>query len=241
MQNSRHERTELEEKNDSVEGRPQTSIEIADCEDKVSQVILTDKTKLQAQLEVLKTLSADKRQRALQGESMHLEAQNDIEVLTQEMDGVMEDIKHLMSECDEIEVQVAAMRKGSGMSFWPIPQVHIENSFLEVGRNVIVIKPCGYCTKGFPNMDIAVTPCRHTFHPFCLGVMLKTSNKCVVCKEYFHPDWWNSWGFGEPDEKLKQLAKEMQLDSTRQVGIESIRSSMLSDMQLHTGMLFQVD
>ena len=203
MHNSRNERTELEEKNDSIEGHPQISIEIADCEDKVSQVMLTDKTKLQAQLEVLKTLSADKHQRALQGESMHLEAQNDIEVLTQEMDGVMEDIKHLMSECDEIEVQVAAMRKGRGMSFWPIPQVHIENSFLEVGRNVIVIKPCGYCTKGFPNMDIAVTPCRHTFHPFCLGVMLKTSNKCLVCKEYFHPNCWNSWGFGEPDENLK--------------------------------------
>ena len=80
-------------------------------------MILTDKTKLQAQLEVLKTLSADNHQRALQGESMHLEAQNDIEVLTQEMDGVMEDIKHLMSESDEIDVQVATMRKGSGMSF----------------------------------------------------------------------------------------------------------------------------
>ena len=58
MQNSRNERTELEEKNDSIEGRPQTLIEITYCEDKVSHVMLTDKTKLQAQLEVLKTLSA---------------------------------------------------------------------------------------------------------------------------------------------------------------------------------------
>lgn len=76
------------------------------------------KTKLLlVQLEVLKTLSDDKRQRALQGESLDLEAQNDIEVLIQEKDGVMDDIKHLINECDEIEVQVDAMRKGSGMSF----------------------------------------------------------------------------------------------------------------------------
>ena len=70
-------------------------------------------------------------------------------------------------------------------------------------------------------MDDVVTPYQHKFHPFCLRVMLETSNKCLVCKEYFNPNS-NSWGFGEPDEKLKQLAKEMQLNSTWQVVIESI-------------------
>lgn len=56
--------------------------------------------------------------------------QNDIEVLTQEKDGVMDDIQHLINECDEIEVQVDAMRKGSGMSFWPIPKCTLRNLLL---------------------------------------------------------------------------------------------------------------
>lgn len=238
MQIAIQEKIEVHEKNDPTGEHLQSLIKVHDCDDEVLQGLLTEKTKLLAQLEVLKTLSDDKRQRALQGESLHLEVQNDIEVLTHEMEGVMDDITHLVGECDEIELQVDSMRKGSGMSFWPIPQIHSEQSFIDVGRNVVVIKPCGYCNKGFPNMDVAVTPCKHTFHPFCLGVMLKTSNKCLVCKEYFHPDWWNSWGFGEPDEKLIALAKEMHLDSTRQVAIENIRSSMLSIMQLEACMTF---
>lgn len=81
------------------------------------QKILNDKTKLVAQLEVLKTLIDDKHERALQGKSLYLEVQNDTKVLTQKMDGVNDDIKHLMSECDEIEAQVDAMPKRSGMSF----------------------------------------------------------------------------------------------------------------------------
>lgn len=92
----------------------------------------------------MKTLNDDKHQWALQGESLHLEVQNDTEVLTQGMDEVMDDMRHLINECHEIEVQVDAMCKGIGTSFWPILQVHIEKYFMDVERNIVVIKPRGY-------------------------------------------------------------------------------------------------
>lgn len=116
MHNFKNDKIPLDEKNDFIDGHPQTSIEIKDCEDEVSQGMLTDKTKLIGQLEVLETLNDCKHQWTLQGKSLHLEAQHDIiiEMLTQEMDGVVDDIKHLMNECDEIEGEVDAMRQEIG-------------------------------------------------------------------------------------------------------------------------------
>jgi hypothetical protein len=61
-------------------------------------------------------------------------------------------------------------------------------------------------------MDV-VTFCRRTFHPFCLGVILKNSNiMCCVCNVRLHPKWWASWGFWEVDEELMELAKQLNLE-----------------------------
>jgi hypothetical protein len=35
---------------------------------------------------------------------------------------------------------------------------------------------------------------KHTFHPFCLGVMLHKSNKCGDYKQKMHPVCWSNWG-----------------------------------------------
>lgn len=61
-------------------------------------------------------------------------------------------------------LQASVTKSHYGMSFWPILQMHIEKSFIDVGRNVVVIKPGRYYTKRFPNMDVIVTLYRHTFH-----------------------------------------------------------------------------
>jgi len=65
-------------------------------------------------------------------------------------------------------------------------------------------------------MDATITSCEHTFQPFRLGAMLKESNKCCVCNVKLHLDSWTSWGFWELDDKLLELAKEMNLDQVRE-------------------------
>jgi hypothetical protein len=102
------------------------------------------------------------------------------------------------------------------MAFKPKPIVHFEEPSKDSGRTFVIMKPCRFCNQGFHYMDVAITFCKHTFHPFCLGVVLKESNKCCVCNVTFHLDWWTSWGFWELDEELCELVKEMNLDQTWQ-------------------------
>ncbi len=77
------------------------------------------------------------------------------------------------------------------------------------GINVVVIKPCGYCNQNYHCVDIVITSYKHTFHPFCLGAMLHNSNKCGVCKQKMHPDWWFSWGICEQDKEMMELDKDI--------------------------------
>jgi hypothetical protein len=94
------------------------------------------------------------------------------------------------------------MKIGEGMTFKPKPIMHFEEHVDDNGRIFIIVKPCGFCNNGFHCMDVVVASCKHTFHLFCLSVMLKDSNKCCVCNVKIHLDWWTSWGFQELDEKL---------------------------------------
>jgi hypothetical protein len=78
-------------------------------------------------------------------------------------------------------------------------------------KTYILVKPCGFCNRGYHCHDIAIT-CKHTLHPFCLGELLKVNNKCFVCAQMFHPNWWHSWGFREEDEDVKKLVVDMCVD-----------------------------
>jgi hypothetical protein len=60
--------------------------------------------------------------------------------------------------------------------------------------------------------DIVITFCMHTYHLTCLKEHLKTNNKCKVCHQRLHPDWWSSWGFKDLDQDLSFLAQEMGLE-----------------------------
>jgi hypothetical protein len=74
------------------------------------------------------------------------------------------------------------MKIGVGMIFKPKPIMNSEKIVEENGRAFIIIKPYGFCNEGFHCMDVVVTSCKHTFHPLCLGAMLKDSNKwCMQC------------------------------------------------------------
>jgi hypothetical protein len=42
--------------------------------------------------------------------------------------------------------------------------------------------------------------------------MFKNSNKCYVCKQKLHLDWWSSWEIHEANEEVKELVEEMCLN-----------------------------
>jgi hypothetical protein len=92
------------------------------------------------------------------------------------------------------------------MCFQPLPIVHLKKPTDDGGKNVVIIKPCGYCYHYY---DIAITSHKHTFHLFCLQTMLQKFNKCVVCKQKLHSNWWSSWGIHEEDEEMKELTQDM--------------------------------
>jgi hypothetical protein len=76
---------------------------------------------------------------------------------------------------------VRNMERGGGTSFWPKPTLH--PSFLvEIDSTpFIVLKACGFCKAGYNYYDISVSSCKHTYHLFYLGEMLKIGNKCLIC------------------------------------------------------------
>jgi hypothetical protein len=95
------------------------------------------------------------------------------------------------------------MKIGNGALFWPRPILHPDKQLKEDGRNIIITKLCGYYNQWCYCVDIVITSCKHTFHPFCLVAMLENSNKYYVCEQKSHPDWWHSWGFRPLDEDLQ--------------------------------------
>jgi hypothetical protein len=66
------------------------------------------------------------------------------------------------------------------------------------------------------------------YHPFCLGEMLKNNNKCMVCGEVFHPNWWTNFGFREQDKELEALAITICLDEQR----EELKNALTSKVGL---------
>jgi len=80
------------------------------------------------------------------------------------------------------------MKIGDHVSFWPQPIIHLYKPLKEDGRNIIIMKLCGYYNKWYHCADIVIISYKHTFHPFCFATMLEHSNKCCVCKEKLHPN-----------------------------------------------------
>ncbi len=89
--------------------------------------------------------------------------------------------------------------------------------FMEINSTpFIVFKACGFCKVGYTYYNISITSCKHTYHPFCLGEMLKIRNKCYVCGELLHLEWWTNFGFRERDEKMQSLASRMCLNELQE-------------------------
>jgi len=130
------------------------------------------KSEMERELEDAKILGQDKK-RALHDEALHKEVEIDFEMMELELQRVLLDVEALVKEDDNIWSQLHEMKIGqSGICFQPLPIVHLEKRVDDGGRNVLVIKPCGYCNQCYHYYDITITSCKHCFHSFCLGAML---------------------------------------------------------------------
>ncbi len=90
-----------------------------------------------------------------------------------ELQKVLLDVEALVKEEDNIWSPLCEMKTGQGgICFQPLPIIHLEKPIDDGGKNVVVIKPCGYYNHCYHYYDIAITSYKHTFHLFCLQAML---------------------------------------------------------------------
>jgi hypothetical protein len=87
------------------------------------------------------------------------------------------------------------MQQGGRLSFWLQPILHPSTLVFYddiSGSCYVLVQGCGFCKRGFISYDAAIISCKHNYHPFCLVQLCRKDNKCHVCKEVFHPEWWAS-------------------------------------------------
>jgi hypothetical protein len=82
---------------------------------------------------------------------------------------------------------------------------------MSVSIELISLNPCEYCNRGYQCHDIAITSCKHAFHPFCLAQVVKSSNRCFICGLILHLDWWRTWGFSNSDEEMQTFCEKFNL------------------------------
>jgi hypothetical protein len=64
-------------------------------------------------------------------------------MMQQELDKVEMDQQGFRKE-ERIGKQLDYMKRGDDLSFWPKPILHLDKPQEECGRNIVIIKSCGY-------------------------------------------------------------------------------------------------
>jgi hypothetical protein len=169
------------------------------------------------------------RKRALKGQTGIEDLELECRVLSETLQRVNSLATLLEREVAAITRQRDAMEDERGLSMWPRPILHpaTRNDIVD-DFPYIVIRPCGYCNRGFHCSDIAMTSYKHTFHLFCLSEIVRTSNKSLICNELFNLNWWRSWGFRGEDEEIE---KQDLIPSLQQLQ-ESIAKSLREGLSL---------
>jgi hypothetical protein len=134
----------------------------------VGELKKQDRLKLEQQLDKLRTLLEENQEMALQGQTLFDEIKIDFQIFDQKLEMHLSHLNQFKIETDNIQVQWERMKRRSSMIFKLKPIVHYKDIMEDGGRSFAIVKPCGYCNQGFHCMDVVVTSCKHTFHPFCL-------------------------------------------------------------------------
>jgi hypothetical protein len=125
--------------------------------------------------------------------------------------------------------QIDEMKSSGGIKFWPKPLLHPPSSDILGSNNFFHVRPCGWCRRGYHCFDIAVTSCKHMFHPFCLAEAFRKTSTCMVCGTMLHPDWWLSWGLRLLTSKLEASAVDLGLPDLKEKMKRSLKSGLGSD------------
>ncbi len=113
------------------------------------------------------------------------------------------------------------------MSFWPKPILHPSSSTKSKSVSLIVVKPCGFCGRGYHFGDAVINSCKHTYHPFYLVEIVRHHIKCLICGELFHPDWCTNWGFRVENEDMKNLTCDLGLSEIWTLMVKNLLHAFL--------------
>lgn len=139
--------------------------------------------------------------------------------------------KILMLEDEEnfVHRQLEGMKMINGSLFWLQPIFHFKEHAISYNPTSIV-KPYGFCLQGFHYIYIAITSYKHVYHPFCLGIFLRSNNKCPTCGHFLHLDWMRSWGFYNEEDVMKQLEIDMGIENLWEEMKQSLLEATLIDV-----------
>jgi hypothetical protein len=140
---------------------------------------------LQRQLEIKKNLLEEKMEQVVLGGALLADIELDSLRLDDAIIEVKQEILVLEDEEKAIQGQLESMKKRNGNCFWPKPIIHLNAHVNFDSPTFLVIKCCGFCLWGFHCNDIVVISCKHMYHPFCLGELVRVNNKCSICEQFF--------------------------------------------------------
>lgn len=124
-------------------------------------------------------------------------------------------------QLSSLSSQLLDLKRGqSGLALHPHPITSsLSSSYKDLG--FVKVTNCVVCDLPFPLSDILVCSCRHLYHPWCAITWFRTACKCVEksCNSIVHPNWYKSFGFGEPHAALGEKAEELDCEVQRQMAI----------------------
>jgi hypothetical protein len=175
---------------------------------------------------------------ALQGEILYKEFQVKIAKLEDVVLEAREELGRLKREVATVGRQIGEMKSSGGIEFQPKSLLHPPSSDILGSDSFLHVRPCGWYRRGYQCFDIAVTSCKHMFHPFCLAEAFRETSTCVVCRTMLHPEWWLSWGLRSLTSELNASAVDLAVTNLKEKMKRSLKSRLGSNSVSPSGTWF---
>lgn len=146
---------------------------------------------------------------------------------------------------DALQAEQFQLKRGmTNASFWPRPMVytvegHSDDAELarEEEGQTVHFKDCQLCFFAFPNLDIVITSCGHAYHPYCAAVVFANARPCMAfgCNALPHPNWFSSFGWGQPSAQLVEIAEDLGLKEKRQIALQARADEAIRELPVDHG------
>lgn len=128
-----------------------------------------------------------------------------------------------------LSVQLKALRNGGHVA-----RCHPHPIPIPIGLHVpftgpLYIRRCEKCLVEFHFNGIVLSPCLHTYHPWCAFIHFSASNQCAdpTCGLAVSPEWAKSFGFREFDRGMQEKEQTEGYDDSRRMYLSSRRDATL--------------